>query len=48
MLRLRTVGRPTRIERVAFLGYFEDDPDLVTMAMNGWRDPEPVRWRAPR
>ncbi len=44
MLRLRTVGRRTGKERTAILGYFEDGPDLVTMAMNGWADPEPAWW----
>jgi F420H(2)-dependent quinone reductase len=44
MLRLRTVGRRTGTERVAILGYFEDGRDLVTMAMNGWGDPEPAWW----
>ena len=44
MLRLRTVGRRTGVERVAILGYFEDGPDLVTMAMNGWGEPEPAWW----
>jgi deazaflavin-dependent oxidoreductase (nitroreductase family) len=44
MLRLRTVGRRSGEERVAILGYFEDGPDLVTMAMNGWADPEPAWW----
>ncbi len=44
MLRLRTVGRRTGQERLAILGYFEDGADLVTMAMNGWADPEPAWW----
>ena len=44
MLRLRTVGRRTGEERIAILGYFEDGPDLVTMAMNGWADAEPAWW----
>ncbi len=44
MLRLRTVGRRTGTERVAILGYFEDGRNLVTMAMNGWGDPEPAWW----
>jgi deazaflavin-dependent oxidoreductase (nitroreductase family) len=44
MMRLHTVGRRTGIERTAILGYFEDGPDLVTMAMNGWADPEPAWW----
>jgi hypothetical protein len=26
------------------LGYFEDGPNLVTLAMNGWADGEPVWW----
>jgi F420H(2)-dependent quinone reductase len=44
MMRLRTVGRRTGEERIAILAYFEDGPDLVTMAMNGWADPEPAWW----
>jgi deazaflavin-dependent oxidoreductase (nitroreductase family) len=44
MLRLRTVGRRSGQERVAILGYIEDGPDLVTMAMNGWADPDPAWW----
>ena len=44
MMRLHTVGRHSGKERVAILGYFEDGPDLVTMAMNGWADPEPAWW----
>lgn len=44
MMRLRTVGRRSGVERAAILGYFEDGSDLVTMAMNGWSDPEPAWW----
>jgi deazaflavin-dependent oxidoreductase (nitroreductase family) len=44
MMRLRTVGRRTGEERIAILAYFEDGPDLVTMAMNGWADAEPAWW----
>jgi deazaflavin-dependent oxidoreductase (nitroreductase family) len=44
MLRLRTVGRRSGEERTAILGYFEDGTDMVTMAMNGWADPEPAWW----
>ena len=44
MLRLRTIGRRSGQERTAILGYFEDGPDLVTMAMNGWADAEPAWW----
>jgi F420H(2)-dependent quinone reductase len=43
-LRLRTVGRRSGRERLAILAYFEDGPNLVTMAMNGWADPEPAWW----
>ncbi len=44
MLCLHTVGRRTGEERTAILGYYEDGPDLVTMAMNGWADAEPAWW----
>ncbi len=43
-MRLRTTGRRSGQERVAILGYFEDGPNLVTLAMNGWGDPEPAWW----
>jgi deazaflavin-dependent oxidoreductase (nitroreductase family) len=43
-LRLTTVGRRSGKEREAILGYFEDGPNLVTMAMNGWAAPEPAWW----
>jgi hypothetical protein len=26
------------------LGYYEDGPNLVSMAMNGWAAPEPAWW----
>jgi deazaflavin-dependent oxidoreductase (nitroreductase family) len=41
---LRTIGRTTGRERRAILGYYEDGPNLVTMAMNGWADGEPAWW----
>jgi F420H(2)-dependent quinone reductase len=44
MMRVRTIGRRSGRERTAILGYFEDGPDLVTMAMNGWADAEPAWW----
>ena len=44
MMRLRTVGRRSGTPRAAILGYFEDGPDLVTMAMNGWGEREPAWW----
>ena len=43
-LRLTTKGRRTGAERRVILGYFEDGPNLVTLAMNGWADPEPAWW----
>ena len=44
MMRVRTVGRRTGKERPVILGYFEDGPDLVTMATNGWADADPAWW----
>lgn len=44
MLALHTVGRRTGAERITILAYFEEGPNLVTMAMNGWGDPEPAWW----
>ncbi|MBU1227282.1 MAG: nitroreductase family deazaflavin-dependent oxidoreductase [Actinobacteria bacterium] len=43
-LRLTTIGRRTGKERNVILGYFEDGPTLVTMAMNGWSEGEPAWW----
>ncbi len=43
-MQLTTVGRKTGKERQAILGYYEDGPNLVTMAMNGWAEPEPAWW----
>jgi deazaflavin-dependent oxidoreductase (nitroreductase family) len=44
MMRLRTIGRRTGEERSAILGYYEDGPNLVTLAMNGWAAGEPAWW----
>ena len=44
MMLLKTIGRKTGHERSAILGYFEDGPNLVTLAMNGWGAPEPAWW----
>lgn len=44
MMRLTTIGRKSGRERTAILGYYEDGPNLVTMAMNGWGEPEPAWW----
>ncbi len=43
-MRLTTVGRRSGKKRNAILGYYEDGPNLVTMAMNGWAEPEPAWW----
>ena len=43
-MRLTTVGRRTGQERSVMVGYFEDGPNLVTMAMNGWGEGEPAWW----
>jgi deazaflavin-dependent oxidoreductase (nitroreductase family) len=44
MLRLHTIGRRSGERRTAILGYFEDGPNLFTLAMNGWGAPEPAWW----
>ncbi len=44
MMRLTTTGRRTAQERSVILGYFDDGPNLVTLAMNGWADAEPAWW----
>jgi hypothetical protein len=36
-MRLKTIGRRTGRQRVAILGYIDDGPNLVTLAMTaGW------------
>jgi deazaflavin-dependent oxidoreductase (nitroreductase family) len=44
MFRLTTIGRRSGREHSVILGYFEDGPDIVTMAMNGWGKAEPAWW----
>jgi deazaflavin-dependent oxidoreductase (nitroreductase family) len=44
MMRLTTIGRHSGQPRVAIIGYYEDGPNLVTLAMNGWADKEPAWW----
>jgi deazaflavin-dependent oxidoreductase (nitroreductase family) len=41
---LTTIGRRSGEERSVMVGYFEDGPNLVTMAMNGWGPAEPAWW----
>lgn len=43
-LRLTTTGRRSGQPRSVILGYVEDGPNLVTLAMNGWADGEPAWW----
>ena len=43
-LRLTTRGRRSGEPRGVIIGYFEDGPNLVSMAMNGWGAPEPAWW----
>ncbi|MDJ0768312.1 MAG: nitroreductase/quinone reductase family protein [Ilumatobacter sp.] len=42
--RLTTVGRRTGQERSVMFGYYEDGPNVVTLAMNGWGEGEPAWW----
>lgn len=44
MLRLTTVGRRSGQRREAMVGYFPDEENLVTLAMNGWGEAEPAWW----
>ena len=37
-------GRRSGRERLAFLGFYADGPNLVTLAMNGWGAAEPAWW----
>src|SRR5213083_2538009 len=43
-MRLTTMGRRSGKERSVILGYYEDGPNLVTLAMNGWAEAEPAWW----
>jgi deazaflavin-dependent oxidoreductase (nitroreductase family) len=43
-LRLTTIGRRTGQPRSVILGYLEDGPNLVSLAMNGWGAGEPAWW----
>ena len=44
LMRLKTIGRRSGQERAVILGFYEDGPNLVTMAMNGWGAAEPAWW----
>lgn len=43
-MRLTVVGRRTGRQRSVILGYLEDGPRVVTLAMNGWDPAEPAWW----
>jgi deazaflavin-dependent oxidoreductase (nitroreductase family) len=43
-LRLTTVGRKSGQERSVIIGYLEDGPKLVSLAMNGWDEGHPAWW----
>ena len=43
-LRLTTTGRRSGQPRSVIVGYYEDGPNLVSMAMNGWGAAEPAWW----
>ena len=43
-MRLTTIGRRTGREHPVIVGYFEDGPNFITLAMNGWGDGEPAWW----
>ena len=43
-LQLTTTGRHSDQPRSVILGYYEDGPNLVSMAMNGWGTAEPAWW----
>lgn len=43
-LSLTVPGRRSGRARTVILGYLEDGPDLVVLAMNGWEDGDPAWW----
>ena len=43
-LRLVTRGRRSGEPRKVIIGYLEDGPNLISMAMNGWGAGEPAWW----
>jgi F420H(2)-dependent quinone reductase len=43
-LRLTTIGRKSGQERSVIVGYVEDGPNLVALAMNGWDEDLPSWW----
>ena len=43
-LRLTTIGRKSGQERNVIIGYLENGPDLIAIAMNGWDEGHPSWW----
>jgi F420H(2)-dependent quinone reductase len=43
-MRLTTIGRTSGRERTVIVGYIEDGPNLVVLAMNGWDEGHPAWW----
>lgn len=43
-LHLTTIGRRSGRERSVIVGYLEDGPNLVLVAMNGWDEGHPAWW----
>ena len=43
-LSLTTIGRKSGQERSVIIGYLEEGPNLITIAMNGWDEGHPSWW----
>jgi deazaflavin-dependent oxidoreductase (nitroreductase family) len=43
-MRVTTTGRRSGRPRTVVIGYLRDGETLVSMAMNGWADPDPAWW----
>jgi F420H(2)-dependent quinone reductase len=43
-LRLTTIGRKSGHQRSVIIGYLQDGPNLVALAMNGWDEGHPSWW----
>ena len=43
-LQLTTTGHKSGQPRRVIIGYIEDDPNLVALAMNGWDEGHPAWW----
>jgi deazaflavin-dependent oxidoreductase (nitroreductase family) len=41
---LTTIGRKSGKERSVIIGYLEDGPNLIALAMNGWDEGHPAWW----